>query len=218
MAAASVQRAGTVDRGRARTGRRVRDEFQRQLSGVVAEETYVQDVREPIPSGTLPRAPMRGGPMHRELKSDLLLVKPDGADRWIQFRDVFEVDGKPIRDRSERLMKLFVEPTVVDGRSQPNRSSARARATTSATSCATSTSPVFALLILDPRNRGHFKFSRADKGAPSIAVGRDLAVPDGTWVVRYRGNGARHADRHEPTGAICRRAAASGSTRTPAAC
>ena len=40
----------------------------------------------------------RGGVrQHRELTSDLLLVKPAGADPWLQFRDVFEVDGKPIR-------------------------------------------------------------------------------------------------------------------------
>src|SRR5258708_313407 len=84
-------------------------EFQRQLSGVVAEEQYVQDVRYPLTTGT------RANPLlarHRELKSDLLLVKPVGGDRWIQFRDVFEVDGKAIRDRSERLMKLFVSPST----------------------------------------------------------------------------------------------------------
>lgn len=85
--------------------------FQRLLSGVVAEEIYVQDVREPTLSGISPRSGMRSGPMHRELKSDLLLVKPERADRWIQFRDVFEVDGQPIRDRNERLMKLFVDPS-----------------------------------------------------------------------------------------------------------
>src|SRR6266851_3578996 len=65
--------------------------FQRQLSGVVAEETYVQDVHETPVLG--PRPQFRPGVAHRELKSDLLLVKPEKADRWIQFRDVFEVDG-----------------------------------------------------------------------------------------------------------------------------
>src|SRR5947208_1164860 len=73
-------------------------EFQRQLSGVVAEESYVQDVRD-----------SRTAAGHRVLKSDLLLVKPQGADRWIQFRDVFDVDGKPVRDRDERLVKLFLD-------------------------------------------------------------------------------------------------------------
>lgn len=162
--------------------------FQRQLSGVVAEETYTQDVRDPIPSGTLPRAPMRGGPIHRELKSDLLLVKPEKADRWIQFRDVFEVDGKPIRDRSERLMKLFVEPTAdtADRAEQIVTESARYNI---GNVVRTINVPVFALLILDPGNQNRFKFSRADKGGPAIGMGRDLAVPDGTWVIRYEETG-----------------------------
>src|SRR5829696_8524058 len=84
-------------------------EFQRQLSGVVAEERYVQDVRYSLGSG------VRYNPLlarHRELKSDLLLVKPVGGDRWIQFRDVFDVDGKIVQDRSERLMRLFLDPSA----------------------------------------------------------------------------------------------------------
>src|SRR5260370_1392492 len=76
-------------------------ERQRQLSGIVAEEQYLQDVRSPRRWGKI------GGPgvppgRHRELKADLLLVKPIGSNRWMQFRDVFEVDGRPVRDRSER--------------------------------------------------------------------------------------------------------------------
>ena len=80
-------------------------EFQRNLAGIVAEEQYVQDVRTSLGS------PRQNQLMvtHRELKSDLLVMKPLGADRWIQFRDVFEVDGKPVRDRNERLMKLNVD-------------------------------------------------------------------------------------------------------------
>jgi len=41
--------------------------------------------------------------------SDLLLVKPFDADDWLQYRDVFEVDGTRIRDREERLAQLFRE-------------------------------------------------------------------------------------------------------------
>ena len=67
----------------------------------------------------------------RVLTSDLLLVKPVGTDRWVQFRDVFEVDGKPVHDRSERLVKLFLEPTGSSAR-QVEQIAARARATTSA--------------------------------------------------------------------------------------
>lgn len=155
--------------------------FQRLLSGVVAEETYLQDVHDTMSMGT--RSTLRGGPTHRELKSDLLLVKPEHADRWIQFRDVFEVDGRPIRDRSERLMKLFLEPS----------SSTAGQAEQIVTESArynignvlrTINVPVFALLILDPPQQPHFKFARADAGAPTL--GRGFTVPDGTWVIRYQ--------------------------------
>ena len=83
-------------------------EFQRQLSGIVAEEEYVQDTGPSALGGSFNRQATL--PQHRELRSDLLLVRPAGVDRWIQFRDVFEVDGHPVRDRTERLMKLFLDP------------------------------------------------------------------------------------------------------------
>jgi len=160
--------------------------FQRQLSGVVAEETYIQDVREPMPSGTVPRAPMRTGPMHRELKSDLLLVKPERADRWIQFRDVFEVDGHPVRDRSERLIKLFVEPTQSTATQVEQIVSESARYNIG-TVMRNINVPLFALLILGRDNQGRFKFTRAANGGPSIAG--DLKADAGIWVIRYEETG-----------------------------
>jgi hypothetical protein len=33
------------------------------------------------------------------------------ADRWITLRDVFAVDGKPVRDRDQRLIQLFMTPS-----------------------------------------------------------------------------------------------------------
>ena len=41
------------------------------------------------------------------LRSDFLLVKIDNR-RWLPFRDVFERDGRPVRDRQDRLTKLFL--------------------------------------------------------------------------------------------------------------
>jgi hypothetical protein len=156
--------------------------FQRQLAGVVAEETYTQDIHDQLPSGTTPRAPLRNTPMHRQLKSDLLLVKPEKADRWIQFRDTFEVDGHPVRDRSERLMKLFLEPTAAtaDQAEQIVTESARYNI---GSVMRTINVPLFALLILDPQRRDHFKFTHVGSGSPSIAG--DLKMDDSVWVVRF---------------------------------
>jgi len=67
-------------------------------TNVVAEETYVQET-------TSPRR-------KRTLKSDYSLVLFPGAVMWQGFRDVFEVDGKPVQetDREARLARLFLEP------------------------------------------------------------------------------------------------------------
>jgi len=49
--------------------------------------------------------------VQRELKSDFLFVKVPSSDAWLPFRDVFAVDGRPVRDRHERLTRLFLHPS-----------------------------------------------------------------------------------------------------------
>ena len=73
--------------------------FERELATLVAEERYTQEVvgAEPIE--------------HRELRSDLLFVRPGASDRWLTFRDVFAVNGRAVRDREERLARLFIDPS-----------------------------------------------------------------------------------------------------------
>ena len=70
--------------------------FVDQFSNVVAEETLVQET-------TVPRR-------KRTMRSDYLLVRYPGDSQWQSFRDVAEVDGKPVRDQQDRLTKLFLEP------------------------------------------------------------------------------------------------------------
>jgi hypothetical protein len=83
--------------------------YERDFVGVVAEEAYRQDVKggTTVSPAGFP-VDVRG--QRRDLKSDVLLVRAPAGDRWQQFRDVFEVDGKPVRDRGERLAKLFLQP------------------------------------------------------------------------------------------------------------
>ena len=116
--------------------------FEEQLAAIVAEETYVQRANNYLPRGTSFNGPQARNFEQRTLKSDLLLVKPETSTGWVQFRDVFEVDGRPVRDRSERLTKLFLDPSDRPATRSP-ASSRRARATTSAMSSAPSTSRCF---------------------------------------------------------------------------
>src|SRR3974390_2627168 len=61
--------------------------FENTIQGIVAEENYVQDAdKSDRPFVT-----------HRELKSDLLLVRNESSQfGYVQFRDVFNVDGDAV--------------------------------------------------------------------------------------------------------------------------
>ena len=76
------------------------DQYTKTFAGVVSEERYEQTVH-----GS--KLAMLG---HRVLRSDVLLVS-SGRAGWLCYRDVFEVDGKIVRDRSDRLMELFQHPS-----------------------------------------------------------------------------------------------------------
>ena len=168
--------------------------FQHQLSNIVAEERYVQDVTR------LNLLPGRfATESHRELRSDVLLVRPGGADRYVEFRDVFEVDGRPVRDRQDRLTTLFLDTTAsAEAQIQRiNRESARYNIGNIERTINT---PTLALLFLLPENQPRFRFTRSVKNAPAIArrtsaphgsVPSDLTVSPETWAVEYEEASAR---------------------------
>src|SRR5262245_3671827 len=152
---------------------------QKQLSGLVAEENYVQDSR--LFRTTLSTTTMRSLSGRRDLKSDLLLVKPEGSDRWVQFRDVFEVDGKAVRDRSERLLDLFVKPTT-STRTQLDRITAESSRYNIGPIERNINVPILALTILLPENVAQFQFARGSKAAPELARYRPTAD---VWVLTF---------------------------------
>jgi hypothetical protein len=69
-------------------------EYERTITAIVSEEDYLQ------------RVPSEG--VARRLRSDVLVLPQPGAG-WIGFRDVFEMDGRPVRDRDQRLSRLFIK-------------------------------------------------------------------------------------------------------------
>jgi hypothetical protein len=71
--------------------------FVDNFTNVVAQEEYHQRFRQAAPQ--------------RRLKSDFLLVGYPGQEKvFLTFRDVLEVDGRPVRDQQERVAKLFLDP------------------------------------------------------------------------------------------------------------
>jgi len=160
-------------------------EYRQQMSSIVAEERYIQEARyqgRPVPPDLQPE--------HRELRSDLLLVRPAGARDWLQLRDVFEVDGHPVRDRSERLTKLLNEASrfadaqiasIVNESARYNIGSIQR----------TVNVPLLPLMFLEPRNQDRFKFKLAVDRRPAMT--REEPAPPGAfrvstevWVLEYR--------------------------------
>lgn len=74
------------------------DAYEKKFSALVAEERY-----------TLTST--RSRPDRRVLRSDVVDMNLGGS-RWLQFRDVYAVDGKPVRDHDSRLKDLFLRPNA----------------------------------------------------------------------------------------------------------
>ena len=134
-----------------------------QLSGIVAEEVYVQEIPPRIPP-VVPKNAQR-----RMLRSDLLLVKPADSDRYVEFRDVFEVDGAAVRDRQERLTTLFLSPRAADRRRLGSIITESARYNIGDIPRNINT-PLLPLSFLQPDMQPRFRFRRAPTSEPRLSA------------------------------------------------
>jgi hypothetical protein len=124
--------------------------YEREYSMLVAEEKFVQSAKSKTQS----------------LRSDLLLVRTPGADGWVAFRDVFEVDGKALRDRDDRLKRLFLDPSV-EARAQLKQIVDESARYNIGQIGRNINVPLFALKFLKPENLSRCRFKlagRADAG------------------------------------------------------
>jgi hypothetical protein len=159
----------------------------KQLSGIVAEETYVQrSVQSRITVGF-------SGISLRRLKSDFLLVRLPPADSYVEFRDVFEVDGKPVRDRQERLTKLFLQPSAANSAQMQQILEESARHNIGKVFRSINT-PLLTLAFLAPGMQDRVQFRRVKEQPPKLAdnparldVRREpIAVPLETWTIAFK--------------------------------
>ena len=136
------------------------------LSTVVTEEDYRQsDFRRG-----------RTNPTRTQLRSEFLLVQLGENAAWTGFRDVFEVNGRRVRDRQDRLASLFLDDTttaVARARRIVEESSRYNPGNTSRTF----NIPTYALSYLLPSNAGRFRFERG-----GVGCGDDRAD---AWSIRY---------------------------------
>jgi hypothetical protein len=152
-----------------------------KLSRVVAEEQYVQEYLDSSIQGS--RSNFQGAPQVRErrrLVGDLLLVKPSESEPWHLFRDVFEVDGRAVRDRENRLAQLFLNTTDTAGAVKRAQQIAAESSRFNIKQIGTVDNPLLALGLLQRAYRPRFRFTLR---------GRDVAIGENVWIVEYRETG-----------------------------
>ena len=153
------------------------DELQERLIGVVMEERYEQRAS----GGFLGRGPSGE---RVTLLSDYLLVRIEGSIRPYGFRDVFEANGRPVRDREERLTQLFLSPTVTMSRQIEGILRESSRYNVGDIERNTNT-PTLALLFLTTSYKPRFEFARVEDASPDLGID----APDdaaGVWAIGYR--------------------------------
>ena len=148
------------------------DAFMDRFSNVVAEESYVQDssvgIQTAIPNGRGFVGTVMPLMRHRLLKSDFLLVRAHTNYEWVPFRDVFEVDGVPVRDREQRLAKLFLSNTP-DSNQAERIQNESARFNLGGVDRSVN-NPILPLMVLRFFEQARFRFTDG-KRDPALAAG-----------------------------------------------
>lgn len=165
-------------------------EFRKQLSGIIAEETYRQDIAYTARIGG-------GSGMARTLRSDLLLVKPADAERYVEFRDVFEVDGKPVRDRDLRVEILLGNSVIRDGDARLAEIIAASARYNIGSITRNINTPLMSLMFLDETYQKRFTFKHVEKATPVFADAKDQAANEAPvfrvstemWTIEYKERG-----------------------------
>ena len=154
-------------------------DYSKRLQGIVAEELYLQNY---TPARTRGRITREG----RQLRSDVLLVKLAGDDWWMQFRDVFEVNRRPVRDRDQRLYKLFVDAKV-DGRAQALIIQNESSRYNLGPVTRTINIPIMALLFLEKANQRGLDFKQGKAG--NVKRFGELAAAEDIWMLEFTEQG-----------------------------
>ena len=187
--------------------------YEQKFALLVAEETSVQSLQRPAnPGDNLSRANpgggMRaGGAMDQKIiRSDFLLVQLGGdGEGWMPFRDAVEVKGSKLRDRNDRLLKLFQTDDKEKFEKAAKLSDDTARHNLGNVA-RTINIPTLAMMVLHPRVNERFEFT--DEGEETIAGrvlrraayremarptlikttrGRDLALTGHLWIDPFTG-------------------------------
>jgi hypothetical protein len=161
------------------------EQFHKEMEGAVLDERYVQTLRKPCCSeprnpGSARALEWRDSPAlrpekgiveRRQLLSEVLLVPVTGGMK-VGYRDVFEVDGQPVRARSERMRRLF-EAGTPEGEVELGKIAAESARFNIGPGRRYVNTPSLPLLYLAPTMRSRLYFS---SGGRERREGRELAL------------------------------------------
>jgi hypothetical protein len=141
--------------------------YEERLSNVVAEEQYEQWVEQG------PKA--NRGTLSRTLRSDFALTLTPEGTRRVGYRDTFEMDGEPVRDRETRLQQLLASGAVGQAERIADQN---ARFNLGEWLITRNINvPTFALEMMHPRYRDRFKVRR---------TGVDAVDGRSGWLIEFR--------------------------------
>ena len=159
------------------------------VTGIVAEERYVQDAVTPAP---VRRAAAHARTSRAELGS--AAGQRVGERRpGSSSATCYDVDGSPVRDRSDRLTNLFLNPPPSAQQQVEAILAESARYNVGSISRTVNT-PMFPLAFLRGGQPAAFQIFRTNDRLPAAAkieVPRGSAIPapfrppDGAWVIRF---------------------------------
>jgi hypothetical protein len=158
-ALAAQEPAPSLESLLAAAGRYV-EQYERSFSAVVSREQYQQRSRTGSEYQT------------REIRSDVALVTSSDAT-VVMFRDVYEVNGQAVRDRTDRLAELFMKPSATVGTQAKAIAEESARYNLGPIHHTLNT-PTQALIVLRPRFQARSTFRL--RGRPTIAGTRTQEI------------------------------------------
>ena len=120
--------------------------YEREFAAVVAEESLTPLASDGRTTGS-----------ERTTRADLLLVRVAGRDAWVPFRDVFQLNGRGVREHDQRLRSLFTDSpdTVLERASRIASESSRYNI---GSVIRTIDVPTFALMLLRSDYKRRFTF------------------------------------------------------------
>ena len=150
--------------------------FVEELSNVVMEEEYRQTYF----------ADRRATATHADLLSDFLLIRVQGVGEWVGFRDVFEVGGRQIRDRQDRLTALFLGDTTT-ALAQARRITQESSRYNLGPTGRTVNVPTYALFHLHPAYTSRLRFEKEGEGCGDEDTAWDIRFEEVDFPTLARG-------------------------------